>query len=73
MKKTTSKNLKNKHYIHHTFRHRTEHYIYLEHDSTRENNATVNKVITRFKSDKLISSNVSDGLKLDPQEHHDSS
>ena len=36
----------------------------LKHDPTTENNATVNKIITRFKNDKLVSSNVSDGLNL---------
>ena len=54
MQKTTLKNLKD-----------TEQYRHLEHDPTPENNATVNKVITRFKNDKLISNNVSDGLKVE--------
>ena len=40
-------------------------YRHLEHDLTTGNNATVNKVITRFKNYKLISSNVSDGLKVE--------
>ena len=39
--------------------HNTEHLGHLEHDPTTENNAKVNKAITRFKGDKLISSTVS--------------
>ena len=36
----------------------TEHYKHLEHDPTAENNATVNKVLTRIKNYKLICNNV---------------
>ena len=43
----------------------TEHYRHLQHDPTTENNATVNKVITRFKNDKLISNNASYALKVE--------
>ena len=42
-----------------------EHYRHLQHDPTTENNATVSKVIARFKNDKLIRNNVSDGLKVE--------
>ena len=49
----------------------SEQYKHLENDPTTENNATANKVITRFKNDKFISSNVSDGLKLEsPRTSH---
>ena len=37
-----------------------QHYRHLKHDPTIEN-----KVLTRFKNDKLISSNVWDGLKVE--------
>ena len=47
-----------------------EHHGHLEYDPTTENNATVNKVITRLKNDKLVSNNGPDGLKAQPQEHH---
>ena len=43
----------------------TEQHKHLEHDPTTENNATVNKVIARFKDEKLIGRNVSDGLKVE--------
>ena len=43
----------------------TEYYRHLQHDPTTESNATGNKVITRFKNDKSISNNVSDGLKVE--------
>ena len=39
---------------------------FLKHDSTTKNNATLNKVITRFKNDNITSSNVSDQLKVEP-------
>ena len=42
----------------------TEHCKHPEHDPTTESNATVNKVITRFRNDNLISSNVSVGVKV---------
>ena len=42
----------------------TKHYRHLEHDPTIENSSTVNKVITRFRNDRLICSNVSVGLKV---------
>ena len=42
-----------------------EHYRHLEHDGKTENKATVNKVITKFKNDKLISSNVLNGLAVE--------
>ena len=49
----------------------SEQYKHLENDPTTENNATANKVITRFKNDKFISSNVSDGLKVEsPRTSH---
>ena len=43
----------------------TEHYKHLEHDATIGNKTTVNKVVARFKTKKLISSNVSDRLKVE--------
>ena len=43
----------------------TKHYRHLEHDLITESNATVNKVIARFKDDKLVSRDISDGLKVE--------
>ena len=42
----------------------SKHYRHLEHDPTTVNNAIVNKVMTIFKIDKLISSTVLDGRKV---------
>ena len=54
-----------KDYIKKSERHlnESEHYRHLKYDP--ENNTTINKVITRFKNDKLISNNVSDGPKIE--------
>ena len=43
----------------------TKHYRYLEHDLPTENNVRVRKYITKLKNEKLISNNVSDGLKVE--------
>ena len=42
-----------------------QHYKHLKHDPTIENNAAINKVLTRFQNDKLVSNNVTDGLKVE--------
>ena len=43
----------------------TKYYRHLEHDPRTENSTTANRVIIRFKNVRLISSNVSDELKLE--------
>ena len=42
----------------------SKHYRHLEHDPTTVNNAIVNKIMTIFKIDKLISSTLLDGRKV---------
>ena len=43
----------------------TKYYRHLEHDPRTENSTTANRVIITFKNVRLISSNVSDELKLE--------
>ena len=43
----------------------TKYYRHLEHDPRTENSTTANRVIIRLKNVRLISSNVSDELKLE--------
>ena len=56
-----------KHYIKESERqlNGTKHYRYLEHDLITENKATVNKVIAKYKNDKLDGRYISDRLKLE--------